>query len=284
MLMQFMDRRGIEMAYQEIQYDVAERIATITLNRPERLNAWTPIMGQEVRAAMRQAADDEGVRVIVLTGAGRGFCAGADMGNLSSLSEGQRSRAALEAPGPFDPGSRPDFQKPYSYFPTVPKPIIGAINGPCAGLGFVIALYCDMRFAAPEAQFTTAFSRRGLIAEHGISWMLPTLIGLSAALDLLLSARRVGAEEALRLRLVDRVTEPGGLLGAVRAYASELRDAVSPRSMRVMKRQLWESRFQTLAEAIDVADREMVASFEAEDFREGVRHFVEKRPPSFTGR
>jgi enoyl-CoA hydratase/carnithine racemase len=140
------------------------------------------------------------------------------------------------------------------------------------------------RFAAPEAQFTTAFSRRGLIAEHGISWTLPNLVGLSAALDLLLSARRVGAEEALRLRLVDRVTPPGELLAHVRAYASELAEAVSPRSMRVMKRQLWEARFQTLAEAIDTGDREMAASFASADFREGVAHYVEKRKPAFTGR
>ncbi len=272
------------MVYREIHYDIADRIATITLNRPERLNAWTATMGGEVRAAMRRAADDDGVRVIVLTGAGRGFCAGADIGNLSSLSEGGGSAQASAPSPPFDPASRPDFQKAYSYFPAVPKPIIAAINGPCAGLGFVIALYCDLRFAAPEAQLTTAFSRRGLIAEHGVSWMLPTLVGLSAALDLLLSARRVGAEEALRLRLVDRVTASGELMEAVRGYASELRDAVSPRSMRVIKRQLWEARFQTLEQAIDSADHEMVESFGSEDFREGVKHFVEKRRPAFTGR
>jgi enoyl-CoA hydratase/carnithine racemase len=272
------------MPYQEIEYDVADRIATVTLNRPERLNAWTATMGTEVRDAMRRAADDEGVRVIVLTGAGRGFCAGADIGNLSSLSQGERSAVAFQAPPPFDPDSRPDFQWPYSYFPAVPKPVIAAVNGPCAGLGLVIALYCDLRFAAPEAQFTTAFSRRGLIAEHGISWMLPTLVGLSAALDLLMSARRIDAEEALRLRLVDGLCPPGELISAVRAYASELCEAVSPRSMRIIKRQVWEARFQTLAEAIEVGNREMLESFKSEDFREGVKHFIEKRRAAFTGR
>jgi enoyl-CoA hydratase/carnithine racemase len=271
------------MSYQEIRYDIAERIATITLDRPDRLNAWTPTMGEEVRDAMRRAADEDSVRVIVLTGAGRGFCAGADMATLSRLTQGHGAGTASPPP-PFDPSSRPDFTKRYSYFPAVPKPIIAAINGPCAGLGLVLALYCDLRFAAPEAQFTTAFSRRGLIAEHGISWTLPSLIGLSGALDLLLSARRVDAEEALRLRLVDRVSPPGELTAQVRAYAAELAEAVSPRSMRVMKRQLWEARFQTLAEAIDGADREMAASFESEDFREGVAHYVEKRKPAFTGR
>jgi enoyl-CoA hydratase/carnithine racemase len=271
------------MSYQEICYEVAERIATVTLDRPDRLNAWTPGMGQEVRDAMRRAAADDAVRVIVLTGAGRGFCAGADMSALSRLSQGGKS-SAVANPEPFDPSARPDFQKRYSYFPALPKPILAAVNGPCAGLGLVLALYCDLRFAAPEAQFTTAFSRRGLIAEHGISWTLPNLVGLSGALDLLLSARRIGAEEALRLRLVDRVSAPGELMNDVRAYASELAAMVSPRSMRVMKRQLWEARFQTLAQAIEAADREMTASFETEDFREGVAHYVEKRKPAFTGR
>jgi enoyl-CoA hydratase/carnithine racemase len=272
------------MSYQEIRYELADRIATITLDRPDRLNAWTPTMGEEVRDAMRRAADDDAVRVIVLTGAGRGFCAGADMARLSGLTQDRGSSAVGEQSPAFDPSSRPDFQKRYSYFPAVPKPIVAAINGPCAGLGLVLALYCDLRFAAPEAQFTTAFSRRGLIAEHGISWTLPKLVGLSGALDLLLSARRIGAEEALRLRLVDRVTPPGELMQHVRAYASDLAEAVSPRSMRVIKRQLWEAQFQTLGEATAVGDREMAASFGTEDFREGVAHYVEKRKPAFTGR
>jgi enoyl-CoA hydratase/carnithine racemase len=272
------------MVCQEIVYEVADRIATVTLNRPERLNAWTSTMDDEVREAMRQAADDESVRVIVLTGAGRGFCAGADMGALTRISDSQGGALAnREHPAPFDARSRPDFQKRYSYFPAVPKPIIAAINGPCAGLGLVLALYCDLRFAAPEAQFVTAFSRRGLIAEHGISWTLPTLIGLSGALDLMLSARKVSAEEALRLKLVDRVAPAGELIASVRAYATELADWVSPRSMRVMKRQLWEARFQTLAEATDTADRDMAESFASADFREGVQHFVDKRKPAFTG-
>jgi enoyl-CoA hydratase/carnithine racemase len=273
------------MAWQDIMYEAADGVATITLNRPERLNAWTPVMDREVRAAMREASDDATLRVIVLTGAGRGFCAGADMGNLTEISGTQgRNIVGRAEPPAFDPAARPDFQKRYSYFPAVPKPIIAAINGPCAGLGLVLALYCDLRFAGAEAQFITAFSRRGLIAEHGISWMLPTLIGLSGALDLLLSSRKVAADEALRLRLVDRVAPPGELMATVRAYAAELCQTVSPRSMRVMKRELWEARFQTLAQAIEIADKDMAESFSSDDFREGVRHFVEKRKPAFTGR
>src|SRR5260370_5994751 len=211
-----------------MRWGTGERIVTITLDRLDRLNAWTRNMGEGGRDAMGRGADDDSPRVIVLTGAGRGFCAGADMATLSRLTEARGSNVASQAPPPFDPGSRSDFQKRYSYFPAVPKPIIAAVNGPCAGLGLVLALYCDLRFATPEAQFTTAFSRRGLIAEHGISWTLPNLVGLSAALDLLLSARRVGAEEALRLPLLEPVTPPGGAIDHGPAHSPERAQAVSP--------------------------------------------------------
>lgn len=266
-----------------VLYDVSERIATITLNRPERLNAYTAALGEALRAAMRRAADDPAVRVIVLTGAGRGFCAGADMDSLSQV--GTRPAApATPAHVVFDPAASPDHQTTHSYFPAVPKPVIAAINGACAGLGLVYALYCDQRFAAAGAKFTTAFARRGLIAEHGISYTLTRLAGLSAALDLLVSARKFDADEALRLGVVDRVLAPDQLMTAVRAYARDLADNVSPRSMAVIKRQLWAVGNQTMREAIDIGDREMVASFRTEDFKEGVAHFVEKRPAAFSGR
>ncbi|HYM30112.1 MAG TPA: enoyl-CoA hydratase [Candidatus Cybelea sp.] len=271
------------MAYEHIQYDVAERIATVTLNRPDRLNAWTPIMEREVREAMEAAAKDGGVRVIVLTGAGRGFCAGADMQVLTGI-QGGAERRDNNPPKPFDPNSRADFQLRYAYFPAVPKPIVAAVNGACAGLGMVMALYCDMRFAAADAVFTTAFSRRGLIAEHGISWLLPRLVGPSNALDLMLSARKVGAEEALRIGLVNRVAPTAELMHEVRVYAAELASLASPRSIRVMKQQLWNAAFQSLAEATMVANEEMQQSFKSEDFKEGVAHFLEKRAPSFSGR
>jgi len=271
------------MGYEHILYDVARRIATVTLNRPERLNAWTVTMEREVREAMAAAARDDGVRVIVLTGAGRGFCAGADMDLLQSI-PGGGVPSASERPRPFDPSARGDFQRKYSWFPAVPKPIIAAINGPAAGLGLVIALYCDVRIAAEGAVFTTSFSRRGLIAEHGISWLLPRLVGPTNALDLLLSARTIDAVTALRMGLVSEVLPGERFRNGVSAYARELATLVSPRSMRVMKRQIWEAQFQTLAEATDVADAEMLLSFTSEDFREGVAHFVEKRAPVFTGR
>jgi enoyl-CoA hydratase/carnithine racemase len=271
------------MAGTEVLYEVSQRIATVTLNRPERLNAYTAAMGRELRAAMRRAADDADVRVIVLTGAGRGFCAGADMDGLNAIGASGGTAHSDEA-APFDPASSPDYQQPHSYFPAVPKPILAAINGACAGLGLVYALYCDQRFAAAGAKFTTAFARRGLIAEHGISWTLQRLAGLPAALDLLLSARKFDADEALRLGVVDRVVPAEQLMTAVRAYALDLADNVSPRSMAVIKRQLWAVGTQPLAEAIEIGNREMKASFATEDFKEGVAHFVEKRAARFTGR
>ncbi|MBI2218640.1 MAG: enoyl-CoA hydratase [Candidatus Rokubacteria bacterium] len=276
------------MGHEQIVYEVQDRIATVMLNRPDKLNAWTHVMGREVRAAMEEAGRDDGVRVIVLTGAGRGFCAGADMDLLSGISGGGvgagREAARPAATTATAGGPAGEFRGTYAYFPTIPKPIIAALNGPTAGLGLVIALYCDLRFAGDAAVFTTAFSRRGLIAEHGISWMLPKLAGLSQALDLVLSARKVDAAEALRIGLVNRVLPQGELMAGVREYARELADMVSPRSMRVIKRQLWNAQFQTLAEATAVADREMVQSFDSADFKEGVAHFVEKRAPRFTGR
>jgi enoyl-CoA hydratase/carnithine racemase len=179
---------------------------------------------------------------------------------------------------------RPDFLKTYSYFPAVNKPVIAAVNGPAAGLGLILTLYCDIRFASEKARFTTAFARRGLIAEYGLAWILPRIVGLPNALDLLFSARFIDAREALGMGLVQRIFPEESLLEGVIAYASELAGSVSPRSLKVIKKQVWDAQFHTLAEAYDVADREMLSSIESEDFREGVAHFVEKRPPAFTGK
>jgi enoyl-CoA hydratase/carnithine racemase len=203
-----------------------------------------------------------------------------DAGIAARVEDAPPARPAAEGDAPV----RPDFRGPYAYFPMVPKPIIAALNGATAGLGLVVSLYCDLRIAADSAVFTTAFSRRGLIAEHGVSWMLPRLVGLQHALDLLLSARKFTAQEALAMGLVSQVHPAAALMDGVRAYARELAELVSPRSIRVMKRQLWEAQFQTLAEATAVGHEEMRRSFGAEDFKEGVAHFVEKRAPRFTGR
>src|SRR5438874_1551482 len=175
-----------------VQHEVDGRVALLTLNRPERLNAWTGEMERAYFGALQDCAASQDVRVIVVTGAGRGFCAGADMQDLKAIGNGDVDSAAAAD------------RRPQTFPLTIPKPIIAAINGPCAGIGLVQALMCDIRFAAKGAKLTTAFARRGLIAEHGSSWILPRLIGPARALDLLMSGRIFLAEEAERLGLVNR--------------------------------------------------------------------------------
>jgi enoyl-CoA hydratase/carnithine racemase len=273
------------MPYDTVLYEVSDCICTVTLNRPEKLNAWTHQMHLDLKHAMYTAGADGNVRVIILTGAGRGFCAGADMGGLQAISAGASAERGSQVSPDLPAGSTlADFRMTYSYFPSIPKFIIAAINGPAAGLGFVVPLYADLRFAAESAVFTTAFAQRGLIAEHGVSWLLPRLVGLPTALDLLCSARKFRAPEALSLGLVSRVMPDDKLMAETRAYARLMADTVSPRSVAVMKRQLWEAQFQTLSEATLQANHEMELSFQTADFKEGVAHFLEKRPARFTGR
>jgi enoyl-CoA hydratase/carnithine racemase len=223
------------------------------------------------------ATADAGVRAIVVTGSGRGFCAGADMSLLSGISDAPTAHGA----GAATPTG--NFEQKFSYLLAVPKPIFMAINGPIAGIGLCLAVFGDFRYMAANAKLTTAFAKRGLIAEHGISWMLPRLIGTMNALDLLCSARTVEAGEAERLGLA-RTLPAEGFLPAVQAIAREMTTTASPRSIGIIKQQVYGSNFQSLAEAWAVADKEMKASFSSEDFKEGVAHFLEKRAPAFTGR
>ena len=277
--------------YQDIIYSVDNRIATITLNRPDRLNAYTDRMAQSIRLAMADAAKDENVRVILLTGAGRGFCAGADMDVLQGVQQAGGERSPSRGEGdvgdafnsPYGPKLDAEFadMRRFSYFMRTKKPIIAAINGPIAGIGLVMALYADMRFVSDKAVLTTSFAQRGLIAEHGISWLLPRLIGPAHALDLLLSARKVSPAEAEKIGLVNKVFAADTFMENVTAYARILADTVSPRSMAVMKAQVWKSYFQDFGEALALADAEMPPSFKWPDFKEGVSHFLEKRAPKF---
>jgi enoyl-CoA hydratase/carnithine racemase len=280
------------MAYEQILYGVRDRIATITFNRPARLNAWTPHMGRELYAAFREAASDDEVRVIVVTGAGRGFCAGADMQNLREIQSGKpggddaevvSGSRAERSTVPIAP-LHPALDTPYAYPQSIPKPVLAAINGPVAGLGFTHMLYYDIRIASDRARFTTAFARRGLISEHGSSWMLPRLVGPAHACDLFFSGRIIDAAEAQAIGLVNKVVPHDELLPHVYERATELATLSSPRSIGIMKRLVYTHQFTDLATASAETDTEMVRSFPSEDFREGVASFLEKRPPRFTGR
>jgi enoyl-CoA hydratase/carnithine racemase len=265
----------------EVLYDVTDRVATVTLNRPDRLNAWTATMQDELREALLTADAADNVRAIVLTGAGRGFCAGADMAELSAHAGGRElPTAANDAPAD---GIAANFTRHHGYMLALGKPMIAAINGPAAGVGFVITLFSDIRYMAEGAKLTTAFARRGLIAEHGCAWLLPRLVGPMNALDLLLSARMVDAREAEAMGFV-RVLPAEGFAAAVQARSAEIANVTSPRSLRIIKRQIYEGLLQSLAEATAVADLEFARCRDTEDFREGVAHFVEKRKPNFTGR
>ena len=273
-------------AYEQILYDVIDRVATIALNRPDKLNAWTMQMEQEVSAAIQAAAADDGVRAIVLTGAGKGFCAGADMSLLSSIvaDGGSRASGLTTADANVPASAPPELRMKYAWLLSVPKPIIAAIHGPAVGLGFVIPLYCDLRFASESAKFSVIFSKRGLVAEYGLAWMLPRIVGPAAAIDLMFSSRMVDAQEALRLGLVQRVFPAAEFASEVHKFAAELAASVSPRSLRVMKKQIYASLSQTLPQAFEMAIEEMKSSLTADDFKEGIAHFLEKRAAAFTGR
>ncbi|NQY96892.1 MAG: enoyl-CoA hydratase [Henriciella sp.] len=277
-------------AYQDILTDLDDGILTITLNRPDRLNAWTGVMEEECREVITQAGTDDAVRCIVITGAGRGFCAGADMGGLQQIGDEAGdgdAKPASEAPVRGAASDTEDLEALYpgrfGYLYHCPKPIIAAINGPCAGIGLIFTLYADFRFANQDAKFTTAFAQRGLIAEHGIAWLLPRLVGEAHALDLLFTARVFKGAEAERVGLVNRALPANELMPHVMDTAKHLATQVSPRSIKIMKRQIRESYNQSFARSLDVANYEMEQSFASFDFKEGVDSFVEKRPPAFKG-
>jgi len=259
-------------------------VATVTLNRPERLNAWTGRMESAYRAAMADAEADPAVRVVVVTGAGRGFCAGADAAALGPMAES----------GTYDPGTGDsdggggepgpsgrlsgEPERGFAWQLRMSKPVIAAINGPVAGVGLVLALFCDLRFAVSGAKLTTSFGRLGLPAEYGSSWLLPRLVGRSRAADLLFSSRVVLAEEALAMGLVDRVCGVDATLDYARTIAAE----ISRSSLATIKQQLWadltgRSLDDSVADSYALLQR-MVGE---PDFTEGVRALQDKRPPRF---
>ena len=271
--------------YEQIRYQVDDPVATITLNRPEALNAWTDRMGLEVRHAVGQAERDPRVVGIVITGAGRGFCAGADMRRLSAVSSGEYRPEAMPdelASETGDAASGDDLHAgTHTYFLSVPKPVIAAINGPVAGMAVPIVLACDLRFMAQDAVLLTAFAQRGLIAEWGISWLLPRLTGTAVALDLLFSSRKVTGAEAARLGLVNAALPAGEVLGHAQQYVRDLAATSSPASMAIMKRQVYQQMHAGMLAAEREAHQLMLESFGRQDFAEGVQSFLQRRPPRF---
>ncbi len=272
--------------YQEILYDVQDPVATITLNRPKKMNAMTNRTLREIKHAIAEAERDDRVVGIVLTGAGRGFCAGIDMGDLSKIQQAgsvDSMRVADDVPDaqPGDPSMGPGFGFWFTYLMAVRKPIVAAVNGACAGMGFSMAMMCDLRFISESAFFMAAFAQRGLVSEHGSSWVLPRLLGPSRALDLVWSGRRIDAQEALALGLANRVVEPENVVAAAQAYIQQLAATASPQSLMDMKQQIYGDLQRSLTDSVQDTTRRQEASYVRPDFKEGIASFVEKRPPQF---
>jgi enoyl-CoA hydratase/carnithine racemase len=244
-----------------------DQVLLVTLNRPSRLNAWTDELEELYFDVLSGAEADPSVRAIVVTGAGRGFCAGADMNDLKDVTNGspRLSSRTRSRDVPL----------------TIRKPLIGAINGVAAGLGFIEALYFDVRFGCPNTRFTSAFARRGLIAEYGIAWLLPRIVGMSRANDLLLSGRMVGADEAFRIGLLDYLVEDADVLSSALDYANELVAFCSPQSMATIKDQMQRSAGSGYEESVEDAGKLMVEAFRLPDSTEGVASYLEKRSPQF---
>jgi enoyl-CoA hydratase/carnithine racemase len=267
------------------RYEIEDRVATLTLDRPERLNSWTGRMHTEYRWILDQAERDAGVRVIVVTGAGRGFCAGADTAAL----EGHVER------GGYDPGTpgelarpgygvRPEFDADFAFQFGMSKPIIAAVNGPAAGVGLVMACYADLRFAAKGAKLTTAHGKLNLPAEFGLSWLLPRLIGLTRAGELLLSSRVFLTDEAFELGLLNALLDAEDLLPYTYDYARRLADTVSPGSLRETKRQIYTDQHRDVAAAVRDAHALLERMMTEGDYREAVAAFTEKRAARWSGR
>lgn len=265
---------------------VENQIAYITLSRPKRMNAWTGRMHTEYRWALAMAEADPAVRVIVVTGdpAGRAFCAGADTAALEGHSEKGRYDAGITGdiatPGY---GVRPEFDATFAYHFGLSKPVIAAINGAAAGIGLVLACYADLRFAVAGAKFTAAHGRFNFPAEFGLSWVLPRLVGLTHAQDLLLSCRVFLAEEAMQMGMLNKVLAADALMPHVRDYAEMLAGKSAPGSLRMTKRQIYADQHQSVALAVAESERLLNDAITHPDYAEGLSAWLEKRPAKWRG-
>ena len=251
-------------------------VAVLTLNRPDRLNTWGGDIATSFYAGLDRAEQDPAVRVIVVTGRGKAFCAGAQLGSMGKLSQsiGDTDGDKL--------ASLIGDRQPY-HLTTLSKPVVAAINGSCVGIGLTQALMCDVRFAAAGAKFAASFARRGLIAEYGVSWILPRLTGWGVALDLLLSGRTFLADEAAELGLVKAVVPAEQLMAHALAYAEDIAQNCSPASMAIIKRQAYGDALRGVADSNSLSEILLQQSLKRPDVIEGITSFLEKRAPSFPG-
>ena len=272
-------REGRLMEFQTVRYEVDGPVATITLNRPEKLNAYTAKMGEELACALRQADDDDAIRVVILTGAGRGFCAGAD------LSAGA---GAFEPDGALFAGDGAGKRRKAGFLDALfnsRKATIAAFNGPAVGIGITLALPTDIKIASAQARFGFAFARRGLVPEAGGAWFLPQIVGLSQSLRWCLSGQVFDAQEALRGGLVSEVVEPEQLLARAREIALDIAENTSAISIALTRQMLWRFAGDDLPDdTLEVDGPFLAALGQGPDAREGVSAFLEKRKPSFPGR
>ena len=270
--------------YEQIIYEFDGPAATITMNRPDTLNAMTSRLQAELRHALDASERNEDIIGTVLTGAGRGFCSGVDMNDLGAMSAaGKTIGKSYEhlAADPGNPDKDPNYMFSPPYLLGLRKPIIAAVNGACAGLGFSYATFCDMRFVDRNAKFVSSFAPRGLIAEHGTSWMLPRIVGPSHALDIFWSSRRVEGEEAYRMGYANRLCEPGESVKEAQDYLKMIAGTSAPISIMMMKKQVYKHLMRDLGESMVEDNQWMSDSLAEDDFKEGVASFVERRSPNF---
>jgi len=270
--------------YEQITYEIDGPAATLTMNRPDTLNAMTSRMQAEIRHALDASEKNENVIGTVFTGAGRGFCSGVDMNDLGEMSAaGKTIGKSFEhlAADPGNPDRDPNYMFSPLYLLGLRKPVIAAINGACAGLGFSYATFCDMRFVDQNAKFVSSYSPRGLIAEHGTSWMLPRIVGPSHALDIFWSSRKILAEEACTMGFGNRLCDAGESVAEAQAYLKMIASTSAPASIMMMKKQVYKHLMSDLGDAMNEDNDWMATSLAHDDFKEGVASFVERRPPNF---
>src|SRR3989475_4932655 len=264
------------MPYQYLLYDAMDTIVTLTLNRPDRLNALGDSLREELCDALVRASDDPAARVIVITGAGRGFCAGGDMKAAHEVQEGRMARALRDRVAPIR-------DKVVLAMRDSPQPIIAAVNGPAAGAGMNLALACDMRLASTAARFGQTFVKRGLHVDWGGTYFLPRLVGMAKACELIFTGEMISAEEAYALGLLNKLVAPEALMPATYELARKLADG-PPMAIRLAKRALYHNQDVDLRAALEYETYAQNICSETDDAREGIRAFVEKRAPKFEGR